>query len=403
MTPTMMRRRDIGRLALGLPVAAAGLAPATGGAQARYPETWRMGAVLNLSGPTAAQGADFRAGLEFAATQWNARGGIGGTRIEIIFEDSAAQPARAVTAAQKLIQVDRVTVLANVYSSPVLAVVPITDRARVLQISAGATSPRLVGISRYFMTSVANAALEAEVALAFAKQAFNARRLSIFYGNDDFGTGMRDAVRRMWPVGGGSIADDEGVDPTRADLAAVAAKLRAGQPDAIYMALSGASIGAAVKQLREAGFTAPLLSHQGFESRDLFSVAGSAAENSFWTSSANPEGGPQEAAFVAGFRQAFNRDPAIFVRTHFDLGMSLFEAMSRMRQQGQEWTAENIRAGLLALGTYTGVLGPFSYREDGTALRELDIRTYRGGNAGVHLSAAEIQSRGIFEFGARRT
>ncbi len=115
-----------------------------------------------------------------------------------------------MTAAQKLIQVDRVTVLANVYSSPVLAVVPITDRARVLQISAGATSPRLVGISRYFMTSVANAALEAEVALAFAKQAFNARRLSIFYGNDDFGTGMRDAVRRMWPAGGGSIADDEG-------------------------------------------------------------------------------------------------------------------------------------------------------------------------------------------------
>ncbi len=403
MTRTAIPRRDLGRIALALPALAAGLAPSRGFAQARYPDVWRMGAVLNLSGPTAAQGADFRAGLEFAATQWNARGGLGGSRIEIIFEDSAAQPARAVTAAQKLIQVDRVNVLANVYSSPVLAVVPITDRARVLQISAGATSPRLVGISRYFMTSVANAALEAEVALAFAKQSFNARRISIFYGNDDFGSGMRDAVRRLWPAAGGTIADDEGVDPARADLAAVAAKLASSRPDAIYMALSGVAIGAAVKQLREAGYTAPILSHQGYESRDLFSVAGSAAENSFWTSSSNPEGGAQEAAFVAAFRQAYNRDPAIFVRTHYDLGMSLFEAMARMRQQGQEWTAENIRAGLLGLGTFTGVLGPFAYREDGTALRELDIRTYRGGNAMVHMPAAEIQQRGIFSFGARRT
>lgn len=388
------------RAALALPLLAA--LPRAAGAQARFPEVWRMGAVLNLSGPTAAQGADFRAGLELAAAQWNARGGLGGTRIEIIFEDSAAQPARAVTAAQKLIQVDRVNVLANVYSSPVLAVVPITDRARVLQISAGATSPRLVGISRYFMTSVANAALEAEVALAFARREHNARRISVFYGNDDFGTGMRDAVRRMWPAGGGTIADDEGVDPARADLAAVATKLAAGRPDAIYVALSGVSIGAAVKQLREARYTAPLLSHQGFESRDLFTVAGSAAENSFWTSSANPDGGALEASFQAAFRQAYSRDPSIFVRTHFDLGMSLFEAMSRMRQAGQEWSSENIRAALLGLGTYTGVLGPFSYREDGTALRELDIRTYRDGNATVHMNAATVQQRGIFDFGARR-
>jgi hypothetical protein len=78
--------------------------------------------------------------------------------------------------------------------------------------------------------------------------------------------------------------------------------------------------------------------------------------------------------------------------------MSLFEAMDNLRKQGKPWTAENIRAALLALGTTTGVLGPFSYREDGTALRELDIKTYKEGKGVVYLTAAQIQAEGIFSF-----
>src|ERR1044071_336663 len=113
-------RRSINRLAVALPgVALAGSASGAW-AQASYPDPFKIGAILNLTGPTAGQGADFRAGLELAAQQWNAKGGIGGSKIEFVFEDHAAQPAKAVTAAQKLIQVDGVKVLANVYSSPVL-------------------------------------------------------------------------------------------------------------------------------------------------------------------------------------------------------------------------------------------------------------------------------------------
>jgi branched-chain amino acid transport system substrate-binding protein len=370
--------------------------PAT--AQVRYPEIFKLGAVLNLTGGTAEQGADFRRGLELAAQQWNAKGGLGGSRIEMIVEDHGAQPAKAVAAAQKLIQVDGVKVLANVYSSPVLAVVPIAERERVLQVSAGATSPRLVNVSKYFMTSVANASLEAEVALAFAQKKLGVKKLAILYGTDDFGAGMRDAVKKLWPASGGTISGEEGIDASKPDIAAVAAKLAAGKPDAVYVAMSGANLGAAVKQLREAGISAPLLSHQGFEAPELFSVAGSAAQNSFWTSAAVTVSKEKEEEFLAAYRAAFGRDPTIYARTHFDLGMSLFEAVSAVRKSGREWNAENIRAGLLALGQTVGVLGPFSYREDGTALRALDIKTMQDGKSVVHMPAAQIEKDGIFSF-----
>ena len=397
---TTFNRRAFNRLVAAAP----GLALFAGnvGAQAKYPGTFKMGAVLNLTGPTAGQGADFRAGLELAAKEWNAKGGLCGSKIDIVFEDHAAQPAKAVTAAQKLIQVDGVKVLANVYSSPVLAVAPIATKDKVLQISAGATSPRLVNISKYFMTSVANAALEVEVILAFAKKKLDAKKIAIFYGHDDFGSGIRDAVKQQWTASGGTIVAEEGIDPAKADLAAVAAKIAAAKPDAVYVALSGVAIGTSVKNLREAGYTGPLLSHQGYEAPELFSVAGSAAANSFWTSAATTVAKDKEDAFVASFKAAFGREPTIYVRTHYDLGMSLFDAMANLCKEGKEWTAENIRAGLLALGTTTGVLGPFSYREDGTALRALDIKSLKDGKAVVLLPASEVESQGVFSFKAAK-
>lgn len=393
MGTAIMGRATVMVATLAAAIACCGAAQA----QTKYADPYKMGAVLNLTGPTAGQGADFRAGLELAAMQWNSKGGIGGSKIEIIFEDHGAQPAKAVSAAQKLIQADGVKVLANVYSSPVLAVAPIAQKEKVLQVSAGATSPRLVNISKYFMTSVANAALESEVMLAYAKKKLNAGKIAILYGNDDFGSGMRDAVKQQWT---GTIVAEEGIEAGKADLAAVAAKIAAAKPDAIYVALSGVAIGATVKQLRESGYAGPLLSHQGYEAPELFSIAGSAAQNSFWTSASASVSSDREQAFATAFKAAFNRDPTIYVRTHFDLGMSLFQAMENLRKQGKEWSAENIRAALLELGTFVGVLGPFSYREDGTALRDLDIKTFKDGKAEVFLPASEVEKQGIFAFRA---
>src|SRR5262249_45976294 len=158
----------------------------------------------------------------------------------------------------------------------------------------------------YFMTSVANAALEADVILAFAKHKLGASKLAILYGTDDFGSGVRDVAKTIWTKGGGTIVAEEGIEPAKADLAAVATKLMASKPDVIYVVLAGVAIGTSVKQIREAGFTQPLLGQQGFEAPELFSVAGSAANNSYWTSAATTVAKDKDEAFVAAYKAAFN-------------------------------------------------------------------------------------------------
>ena len=338
-------------------------------AAVEYPEVFKFGAVLNLSGPTAAQGEQFVKGIDLATELWNAQGGIDGIPIEVIYEDHQAKPAEAVTGARKLIDVDQVQVMANVYSSPTLAVMPIADENSVLQVSAGANSPRLVGASDFFLASIANVAFEVEVGLSYAQNALGVNQLAVVYRNDDFGNGAREFLVPYWQSVGGEIVIEEGHEPDQTEFATLAAKVVASAPDAVYIASSAANQGLLVKQLRESGVDVPIISYQGLEVPELFSVAGEAAANSFWTSSALAEDQTLYNEYLENFKAKYGDDPLIFSNTHFDLASSVYEAATAVKQKGLALTGENIRDEMLSTGTYIGVLGPVTYRADGTAIR----------------------------------
>src|SRR5437762_12047787 len=109
------------RLAL---VAASLLALAAGEAAAQGPI--RIGFLAPLSGAIAAAGRDMYSGCElyWQETGWQAAG----RKIEVILEDNEGQPATALTKARKLIENDRVHMLAGVILSNVAyALVPYVE------------------------------------------------------------------------------------------------------------------------------------------------------------------------------------------------------------------------------------------------------------------------------------
>jgi len=107
-------------------------------------EPIKIGAVLPLTGTESSWGADAKEGIELAVEEINSRGGIKNKKIEIIYEDGQCKPEPAVTAAQKLINVDRVSVIiGEICSSATLAIAPITETAKVVLISPGSASPKI--------------------------------------------------------------------------------------------------------------------------------------------------------------------------------------------------------------------------------------------------------------------
>jgi urea transport system substrate-binding protein len=75
---------------------------------ARSVEPIKIGAVLPFSGGVELYGRQAKLGLDLAAKDINAGGGILGRPVEVIYEDDKTDPAAAVDATRKLIERDGV-------------------------------------------------------------------------------------------------------------------------------------------------------------------------------------------------------------------------------------------------------------------------------------------------------
>ena len=110
-----------------IPIALA-LACLAGGALAQN-QPIRIGVVTPLSGTYAGIGQQVKWGLDLAARQINAAGGVAGRPLELIYEDEEANPAVAVQKAEKLFQVNKVDFLTGtVNSGSTLAVGQLAER-----------------------------------------------------------------------------------------------------------------------------------------------------------------------------------------------------------------------------------------------------------------------------------
>jgi branched-chain amino acid transport system substrate-binding protein len=72
-----------------------------------------IGSIQDLSGPMAGFGKQVRLGMMLRVDEINEQGGINGRKLKLIVEDSAYDPKKAVLAAQKLVNQDKIFIMAG--------------------------------------------------------------------------------------------------------------------------------------------------------------------------------------------------------------------------------------------------------------------------------------------------
>ena len=91
-------------------------------------EPIRIGAVLPFSGGVELYGRQAKLGLDLAAKEINAGGGILGRPVEILYEDDKTDPAAATEATRKLIERDGVlAVVGPITSRNLDAIAPVAE------------------------------------------------------------------------------------------------------------------------------------------------------------------------------------------------------------------------------------------------------------------------------------
>ncbi len=85
-----------------------------------------LGSIQDLSGPIAAFGKQARFGMMLRIDEINEQGGVHGRKLRLIVEDSAYDPKRAVLAAQKLVNSDKIFMMvAHIGTAHNLAAMPV--------------------------------------------------------------------------------------------------------------------------------------------------------------------------------------------------------------------------------------------------------------------------------------
>jgi branched-chain amino acid transport system substrate-binding protein len=218
--------------------------------KAADPKEIKIGNILPLSGPSASVGIQNQRAIELATEKINAAGGIkslGGAKLVNIFTDSKGDPNVGVTAAEQLINSDKVSLISGAWNSAVT--LPSTQVAERYQI------PYLVPVSvndtiteRGFKYTFRIAAKDSWWALDQFKFLEEQKKLTntkletiaFVYENGDWGTGMAKQWDILAKKFGYKVVLNEAYPSTASDLTPVAMKTKTKKPDVILLTSNAA-------------------------------------------------------------------------------------------------------------------------------------------------------------------
>ena len=237
--------------------------------QARGPI--KLGAVLPLTGDGAYWGEHTQRAINLAVADINATGGIKGRKLELVLEDGQCDPKTGVSALQKLIAVDQVpAVIGEVCSSVTVAMAPIAQAQGVVLITPCSEAPDItLGRDYVFRTWTPNNR-QALTAVDYALRVIGVTKFAVLSINNDFGNALAGAFTARLGELGAEIVAVEQYGPEDRDFKTQLIKIKAAKPEAIYLVSYPADGVIAVRQLKELGIAATIITTSGADSEEEF-------------------------------------------------------------------------------------------------------------------------------------
>lgn len=341
----------------------------------KEPKEIKIGAVLPLTGSAAVWGENSKMGLEIALEEVNAAGGVKGKNVRLIIEDSQSDSAKAVSALQKLISTDKVSVvIGDIASSSVLAMAPIAENAKVVLLSPGASNPDISKAGEYIFRNWQSDALEGEVDAKFAFEKQGYKHMAVLYVNNAYGTGLMNVFESSFQKLGGQIISSEPFEQGATDMRSQLAKIHGLKIDGIYLPGYPPEMAILMKQAKEMGLTTPFISVQAFEDPKILETAKDAAEGVIFSVPKPPDTtNPAVSNFIQKYKAKFQRDPGVTSDTGYDSLKIIVWAMNNSGESGLE-----VQQQLLKLKDFPGAAGLTTFDRNGDVIREFVFKKVAG-------------------------
>lgn len=358
---------------------------------------FKIGVITSLTGSNAAFGQAHKNGYAVAVADLNAKGGVLGKPIELVYYDDQSKPDQAVQGVSKLVDQDQVPLILGAYSSEnSRAIVPAVTQKQIPLIMPTATADNVMETgSRWVFRVCAGSGAYARVTLDFLRRNGNPKTMAIVYENTNFGQSNDKSMREEAQQAGINVVDEEAYQASSPDYKALLQRVKSKNPEVIYFASYLLDASTLMRQAAEVGLNPHYYTSAGtgfaaaeFPTKDK--GAGAYAEYTFsvsqWLPTAKWAGSKE---FDEAFTKLTGAHPAYHAMEAY---AALLVAAAAIQKAGNGQPAA-IRDALRAISLPDTPFGPIQFDESGQNHHPVLITQVRGGKYVVvdPPSAAEAQ------------
>ena len=340
--------------------------------------TYKIGVMYPLTGDAATYGLAIQRATKIAVDEVNAKGGVNGRKLEIIYEDSKCNPKDSNAAAQKLINIDKVKVIiGGVCSGETLGAAPIAEQNKVILISPASTSPDITKAGDFVFRVSPSDAYAGVVASDYAFNDLKTKKAALVSESTDYAQGLRRVFKENFVSLGGEIVVDETYNPEDTDFRTQVAKVKAANPDVIYLAPQTFPKGVLlVKQIKEANVNQQLLTAEVLIARNVVKDNAEDMEGLIGVEPKLDETAPKTASLSAKYKQQTGEEWPFpqYMTGAYDIVYLLADAISKNGYDG-----EKVRDYLYSVKDYDGATGKITIDENGDVILDFSVKQAKNG------------------------
>ena len=310
-----MKLHHLAALAFALGTTGAAMAQAQQGVTK---DTITLGSIQDLSGPLAGFGKQVRLGMMLRVDEANEQGGVNGRKLELKVEDSGYDPKRAVLAAQKLVNQDKIFMMVgHIGTAQNMAAMPVQFAKNVINFfPVTAAREMYEPFNRLKYSFAATYYDRIRLALPKLVKEKNAKKVCTIYQDDEFGLeverGGEDALKTM----GMQYTEKTSFKRGATDFSSQVAKMKAAGCDFVVLGTIIRETIGAIGESRKTGFNPTFLGSSAAYTDLIHKLGGKAMDGLYATMTVqNPylDEASQPIRFWANkYKTKFNEDPAVF-------------------------------------------------------------------------------------------
>jgi branched-chain amino acid transport system substrate-binding protein len=277
-----------------------------------------IGSIQDLSGPLAGFGKQVRLGMMLRVDEVNEQGGVNGRKIKLLVEDSGYDPRRAVLAAQKLVNQDKIfAMVAHIGTAQNMAAMPVQFQKNVVNFFPVTAAREMYEpfhkLKYSFAATYFDQMRQAVPALVKEK---GAKQICTMYQDDEFGLEVFRGAEAGLKDAGMQFAEVTTYKRGATDFASQMQKLASAKCDFVVMGTIIRETIGGIATARRLGFN-PTFVGSSAAYTDLIHKLGGPAMNGFYATMTSQHPYLDEASqpirfWANKYKTMFNEDPTVF-------------------------------------------------------------------------------------------